>query len=288
MNVTVGRQTAMNKGPITVATAQGRISADVRANGREIRDLMRQARSGGASLAHFPEGALSGCTKSQIKDWVQMDWAALGDELRQTAALAGKLGLWVVFGCAHRLTPPHRPHNSLYVVSDRGELVNRYDKRFLSHTEVTRFYTPGRGACLFEVGGWRFGCALCIEIQFDEVFRAYADRGVDCVLFSSYSQDPMFGTQAQGYAASHNLWISFSVPAQCSHTLGSRLIGPSGEVQGSMQLTSGVLVETLDADDRRWDVALNRSKPWRSLARKGDIYRERYADDPRSTDRSGF
>jgi predicted amidohydrolase len=174
------------------------------------------------------------------------------------------------------------------VVSDRGELVTRYDKRFLSHTEVTRFYTPGKDACVFEVGGWWFGCALCIEIQFGEVFRDYADQGVDCVLFSSYSEDPTFGVQAQGYAASHGLWVSVSVPSQCSHPLGSRLIGPSGEVQGTVSRTSGVLIETLDAGDPRWDMALNRAKPWRSLAREGAIYRERYADDSRSTDRTSF
>jgi predicted amidohydrolase len=278
----------MNKGPITVATAQGRISADVRANGQEIRGLMLQARSGGASLAHFPEGALSGYTKSQITDWGQVDWGALGDELRRTAALAGELGLWVVFGCNHRLTPPHRPHNSLYVISDRGELVNRYDKRFLSHTEVTRFYTPGKGACVFEVLGWRFGCALCIEIQFDEVFRDYADRGVDGVLFSSYAEDPMFCVQAQGYAASHGFWVSVSVPAQCSGALASRLIAPNGEIQGTVPSTCGVLIEALDAGDPRWDVALNRAKPWRSLDREAGIYRERYTDDPRSTDRTRY
>jgi predicted amidohydrolase len=278
----------MNKSPIRIATAQGWISADVRANGQEIRSLMRQARSGGASLAHFPEGAMSGYTKSQINDWGQVDWGTVDDEIRQTAALAGELGLWVVFGCSHRLTPPHRPHNSLYVISDRGELVTRYDKRFLSHTEVTRFYTPGQDACVFEVGGWRFGCALCIEVQFDEVFRDYAGRGVDCILFSSYSEEPMFGVQAQGYAAAHSLWVSMSVPAQCSHALASRLIAPNGEVQGTVSVTSGVLVETLDTDDPRWHVALNRAKPWRALAREGGIYRERYADDPRSTDRSRY
>ena len=129
----------VSKRPITIATAQSQVSPDVRENGREIRRLMRHARSAGAALVHFPEGAMSGCSKAQIKDWSRVDWSALGDELRQTAALADELGLWVVFGCNHRLTPPHRPHNSLYVVSDRGELVTRYDKRFLSHTEVTRF-----------------------------------------------------------------------------------------------------------------------------------------------------
>src|SRR5262245_19148005 len=127
----------MSKCPIQIAVAQSHIAADVRENGREVRDLMRRARSEGATLGHFPEGAMSGCSKAQIKDWCRFDWDALVEELQATADLARELGLWVVVGCSHRLTPPHWPHNSLYVISDRGEVATRYDKRFLSHTEVT-------------------------------------------------------------------------------------------------------------------------------------------------------
>ena len=129
----------MSKRPIKIAVAQSRISPDVRENGREIRRLMRQARSEGASLSHFPECAVSGCTKAQIKSWGGFDWDALVDELRSVANLARELGLWVVVGSAHRLTPPHSPHNSLYVISDRGEMATRYDKRFCSHTEITEW-----------------------------------------------------------------------------------------------------------------------------------------------------
>ncbi|MDQ1070073.1 nitrilase-related carbon-nitrogen hydrolase [Streptomyces canus] len=72
-------------------------------------------------------------------------------EARAVADLAGELGLWVAFGAPHPLTPPHRPHNSLYVVSDTGKLVGRYDKRYLSHTEVSYLYTPGTAPLVFEV-----------------------------------------------------------------------------------------------------------------------------------------
>ena len=53
----------MSKPPITLAVAQSRITADIRENGREVRDLMRQARSEGAALLQFPEGVMSGCSK---------------------------------------------------------------------------------------------------------------------------------------------------------------------------------------------------------------------------------
>jgi len=180
---------------------------------------------------HFPEAAMSGCSKAQIKNWDHVDWDSLGDELRAMANLARELGLWVVVGCAHRLTQPNRPHNSLYVISNRGEIATRYDKRFCSHTEITGWHTPGRRPCVFEVEGWRFGCILCIEIQFPELFHEYANLDADCILFSAYADDPMFGIQAQGYAASHNYWVSLSVPTQMSRGLSSRLIAPNGEIQ---------------------------------------------------------
>jgi predicted amidohydrolase len=203
--------------------------------------------------------------------------------------LARELGLWVVVGSCHRLTSPHRPHNSLYVISDRGEVATRYDKRFLSHTEVSGWHTPGREPCVFEVGGWRFGCVLCIEVHFPELFHEYAELGVDCVLFSAYADDSIFGIQAQGYAASHSYWVSVSAPTQLSRGLPSRLIAPTGEVQAvATPLESGVVVDLLDESCPRWEVALHRAKPWRAKARAGEIYRQRYVSDPRSEARSGF
>jgi len=279
----------MSRRPFKIAAAQSRISPDIRENGREIRGLMRAARADDAAMVHFPEGAMSGCSKAQIKSWDRFDWGVLVDELRSTADLARELGLWVVVGSCHRLTPPHRPHNSLYVISDRGEVATRYDKRFCSHTEINGWHTPGRECCVFEVGGWRFGCALCIEIHFPELFQGYAERDVDCILFSAYADDAIFGIQAQGYAASHSYWVSISTPTQMSHGLTSRLIAPTGEVQAEASPSvPGLAVGLLDEDCPRWEIALHRAKPWRAKARDGEIYRRRHVQDPRSDVRSQF
>lgn len=240
-------------------------------------------------MVHFPESAISGCAKAHIKSWEPFDWNRLVDELETTAELARTLGLWVVLGSCHRLSQPHRPHNSLYVISDRGELATRYDKQYCSHTEITHWYTPGRASCVFEVGGWRFACALCIEIQFAELFQAFAAHDVDCVLFSAFADDAMFGIQAQGYAASHNYWISLSTPVQMSHGLPSRLIAPNGAIQAlATQGHAGLVVGELDENDPRWEVALHRARPWRARARSGEIYRHRYVEDSRSEVKTEF
>lgn len=279
----------VSRRPIQIATAQSFISADIHQNGAAIRKLMRQARELGAALIHFPEAALSGYTKSQIKRWDDVDWPALDAGKRLVAECAREAGIWTIVGCNHRLTPPHRPHNSLYVIAPDGTLVTRYDKQFCSHTEITRFYTPGREYCVFDVDGWRFGCALCIEIQFAEVFLRYAELGVDALLFSSYSEDPMFGVQAQGYAASHGYWISVAVPAQASRAMTSRLIGPDGTIVSTAPAgDEGLVMGVLDESCEQWKVALQFARPWRARAREGAIYRERYVEDGRSTNKQSF
>ncbi|WP_224704574.1 carbon-nitrogen hydrolase family protein [Devosia aquimaris] len=273
--------------PLRIATAQSLITADVAANGQHIRALITEARAAGARLVHFPEGALSGYVKAQVTDWAKVDWPAITDELAKTQAMARDLDIWVVLGCNHQLTPPNRPHNSLYVISPAGEILTRYDKRFCSHTEITDWYSPGAEAVVLDIDGVRFGFALCIEVQFPELFAENARLGVECMLFSAYAADPMFAVLAQAHAATNNVWLSLSTPAQCGAALPSRFIGPNGYVAASApeHAEATVVMGTIDRDDPRYDIALNKARPWRKLARDGEIYRSRAVEDTRSTSR---
>lgn len=277
-------------GPLRIAIAQSRIDRDVRANGRKIRGLVRRAAAGGARLVQFPEGAASGYAKSELTSWDEVDWPALREELEETAALAGTLGLWVVLGSAHPLTAPHRPHNSLYVISDTGTLAGRYDKRRCSHTEITGWYSPGAALLTFAVDGFTFGCAICIETVFPELFAEYEALGVDAVLVSAYAPHPAFSTLARGHAAATCLWIGLANAAQCSRELPSSLTGPDGAVlaEGGRDGEPGLVFGTLDRGDPAFAIALDKARPWRRTARLGEIYEERRVDDPRSRDRAGF
>jgi predicted amidohydrolase len=260
---------------IKIAVAQSLITPDVRANGSHIRDLMAQAATAGARLVQFTEGALSGYSKAQIRDWNDVGLKALSQELEQVAAHAKRLGIWVALGCNHQLPPPDCPHNSIHVISDGGRLVGRYDKRFCSHSEVTDWYTPGSAPFVFEVDSFRFGSVLCIEVQFPELFAEYEGLGVDCLLFSAYSKDPMHGIQAQAHAATNCYWIGLSTPAQCSKGLPSAVISPDGYVSSQAPATgeAAVVYSVIDRQDQRFEVALTKARPWRALARRGDIYR---------------
>ncbi|MFC4071907.1 carbon-nitrogen hydrolase family protein [Actinoplanes subglobosus] len=271
---------------IRVATTQPAGSADSRENGRKARALMRQAAAEQVRLIQFPEGFLSGYAKEQIADWSDVDWAAVRDELSKTAALAAELRIWVVLGSAHPLTAPHRPHNSLYVISDQGQISTRYDKRFCSNTEITRFYSPGFEPVVFDVDGYRFGCAICIEINFPQLFAEYERLGVDCLLLSAWPVDSIFFLKAQAHAAINNYWLSLSVPAQSAHLMPSAIFGPDGSRLTSTGGDSELAVISLDRNAPEFHIALDLARPWRAEANRGDIYRTRRVDDPRSADRS--
>lgn len=293
---------------LRLAVAQSTVPEDptdrgaLRAAGQEIRALMVEAAEAGARLVQFPEGAVTYPSKHVMAagpagelvpaDWSRAAWDVMREEAESITVLAGRLGLWTVFGSIHPLTPPNRPHNSLYIVSDRGQLVARYDKRFLSHTEVSYLYSPGHQPLVVEVDGIRFGFALCIEANFPEVFAEYERLDVNCVLLSVMVDDAPRARVAQAYGTLYNYWVGYSVPSQFSATVPSGIVAPGGrwlaQCPADGQPALAVADIDLDSADPDIDVALRHARPWRRRAQEG-LYEDRLVDgDPRSDIRTAF
>lgn len=267
----------MNRAPLRIAVATMPAGPDPRRNAELTCSLLGAAKDAQADVVHFAEGSLSGYAKSEIRDWADVDWDAIGDAMVQVQDCASSLGIHAVVGCATRNEDGKRPFNSLYVLSgsDAGAILARYDKRFCSHTEITSWYSAGREPGMIEVGGWRLGLALCIEVSFPEVFSEYERLDADCVLLSSYSSNPMDWIQAQGHAACNNIWISVSTPEHCMNGLAGGLIGPDGNVLARAGPGAGLCIGIIDESDPKLDVALNKARPWRRLARSGNLYGRR-------------
>ncbi len=274
-------------------------AASLRDSGNQIRYLMRAAHRSGARLIQFPEGATSSPHKKVMSvdgpekvgpaNWDRVDWAVLTEELTATAELAGELRLWTVLGSAHRLTPPHRPHNSMYVISDAGEIVTRYDERMLSKTKIAYMYTPGAAPVTFEVDGLRFGCALGMEATFPEVFLEYESLDVDCVLFSTHGpgtaeNNGPFAQQSQAHAAANSYWVSYCGTTQDASNAPSGVISPDGDWVGRCrpEATPTFVIVDLHGDTD------NFARPWRRTARSGIYDRHQVPQDPRSQNRSAF
>lgn len=261
--------------PIIIATAQCEITADLNQNAENIERLLRRAAGEGADIIHFPEGALSGQAKSEIKAWDSFDWELLNAQLDKIGRICHELGIWAVIGSAHNACDDGRPYNSLYVFDNLGQRTARYDKRFCSHSEITDWYRAGNTPLTIDINNIKFGFAICIEIQFPELFLAYEKLHVDCVLLSAYSDSHMFAIQAQGHAACNNFWVSYSVPSHISHKQSSCMIGPDGKIiENCKNGRPDIIIHKIDPDALEWDIPCKKARPWRRKARLGDIYRD--------------
>jgi predicted amidohydrolase len=283
----------------TVLAEDPRESTELRRSGSDIRRLMHEAHAMGARLVHFPEGAtcsphkrvmsVAGPDEIGPADWDRFEWDVLRQELAATAELARELKLWTVLGSVHRLTPPHRPHNSVYVFDDQGKVAARYDERMLSNTKITYMYTPGSAPVTFDVDGVRFGLSLGMEVHFPELFAEYERLDVDCVLFSTAGTGTpdgggIFATEAQAHAATNSYWVSYAAPVRDAATAPSGVISPTGQwlARCSQDETPALTVVDLGHDSE------NLARPWRRTARSG-VYESHFVrDDPRSTDQHAF
>jgi predicted amidohydrolase len=272
--------------------------SSLRASGTEMRRLMRGAHKAGARLLHLPEGTTCWPNKRIMSelgpreigpsDWKRFEWGALREELEATRRLAGELKLWTVFGSVHQLSSPHRPHNSLYVVSDRGELVTRYDERLLSNTKLSFMYSPGKKPITFEVDGLRFGCAMGMEVHYPEIFVEYENLDVDCVLFSTAGETtteaPAFAAEALGHAASNTYWLSFSTLATQSLAAPSGIAGPDGQWAAKCPMNGTAAIAVADIVSH----PETRARPWRRKARSDLYVPYQVEGDPRSDGKNLF
>lgn len=294
---------ASRRGTMRLAVAQTHVRTDPRdaaalsESGREVRALMREAARQGARIVHFPEGALCFPDKLVMSadgpdtvgpaDWDRCRWEVLRSELKAVADLARELRLWTVIASAHRLTGSNRPHNSLYVVSDRGQVVTRYDERLLSRTKGAYMYAPGSSPVTFDVDGTRFGCLLGMEIHYPELFAEYERLDADCVLFSTSGTLGNTAAQAQGHAAVNGYWVGLAAPAGHGGTAGSGIVAPDGDWLARCPACDSPAVAVADLDDGSEAAAeaVAYARPWRRAVRAGLQDGDRVTD-PRSEDRT--
>lgn len=303
---------------ISIATCYFPVDADVRRNSRYVMRQMRRAKDQGADVAHFPEACLSGYAGTDFHSYKGFDWNSLDTCTRQILDLSRELRLWLVLGSTHRLTGLHKPHDSVYVINDRGMLVDRYDKMFCSGDRRGRtcdlaHYSPGNHFSVFTLKGIRCGVLICYEYAFPELYREYKRRGVQ-LMFHSYhaghasrsrvkflqrevgtrflrlnrgSSFPEIRMPAamQAAATSNHMWISCSNTSARQSCFPSFFVRADGIVTGRLRRnTPGVLISSVDTNERLYDGTAG----WRDRAMRGVFHTGGLVRDKRSEDRTGL
>ena len=301
---------------LTVATCQFPISSDVRKNLKYVARQIRTAKDRGADVAHFPEACLSGYAGTDFASFQGFDWPLLEECVRRVLGLARESRMWVVLGSAHRLTTPHKPHNSLYVIDDRGRIVDRYDKMFCAgdrseETGDLAHYTAGSHFSVFAIKGVRCGALICHDYCYPELHREYKRRGVRLVFHSYHAgnipperfaamrddvgerfQKLNPGSTIPGItmpatmvaeAANNHVWISCPNSSARESCWPSFFVRPDGIVTGRLRRhTAGVLVSEVDTNEQIYDSTVD----WRDRAMDGVLHSGTLVRDERSNERT--
>ena len=301
---------------LTVATCQFPVGSDVRRNLEYVARQIQTARDRNADVAHFPETCLSGYAGVDFASHEGFDWPLLEGCVQRVLDLARESRIWVLLGSAHRLTAPHKPHNSLYVINDRGEIVDRYDKMFCAgdrsgDSGELAHYSPGSHFSVFSIRGVRCGALICHEYRYPELYREYKRRGVQLMFHSFHAgnisperframQDDVGdgnlrlnpGATLPGItmpatmiaeAANNHVWISCPNSSARESCWPSFFVRPDGVVTGRLRRnTAGVLISEVDTDEEIYDS----TAAWRDRAMDGVLHSGTLVRDRRSEERT--
>ena len=282
----------LRAGQIRVATCQFPVSHDIRENAEWIRRQVRAAAGKKADVVHFSECALSGYASKEWKTLAEFDYALQHHELESILELAGELQVWVVLGATHRLAGTHKPHNSLYIINAKGEIVDRYDKRFCTSSDL-KHYSPGNHATVFEIHGVRCAALICYDVRFPELYRNYALQDVR-LLFQSFHNASMKKTAVhpiimpatlQAHAAMNNFFISANNSSR-PEAWPSLFVTPDGLIQERLRkYRADLMVNLVDVNKKYYDASATYRKEciqgkWNSG--------EAIVNDPRSDDHRSY
>lgn len=79
-----------------------------------------------------------------------------------------------------------KPENTMLVCAPNGAILAEYSKIHLfSPGGEDACFTAGRAPSTFEISGIKFGCAICFDLRFPELFREYMREGCHAILFQA-------------------------------------------------------------------------------------------------------
>ncbi len=245
---------------LRLAVSQFPVAADIATNASYIAQHMAKAAKRRAHVVHFPEGAISGYARSNFTSFDGYDWQALGYYTQRICALAAALKLWVVLGSVRRMARQSKPRNCLHVISPAGTILATYDKQKLYGKERD-FYSAGETPLILSINGTTCGFLICYDSCFPDLYRAYADQGVQLLFHSYYnaknegpstSLDDLILAQLRTRAADHRFWISASNSSARHSRLASCVARPDGSLRITKRHVPGLVFHDLPDADLGW------------------------------------
>jgi len=284
---------------LKIATSQFAVSADIVQNKTYIIAQIQSAKEQGCGLIHFPECSLSGYAGVDFPSFAGFDWNLLDQQLQEVLSFVKSQDIWVILGSSHLSKASSKLFNSLYVINNKGRIVDRYDKLFCAGDDRLKLgdlahYTSGNHFTTFDMKGIKCGLLICHDYRYPELYRELKKKEVD-IVFHSYHAGNMDAThqafmEAQvgeenvgfnhgktypeitmpatmvSYAANNYMWISCSNTSAKESCWASFMVRPDGVKVGKLTKNeAGLLITDIDTEKEYYDS----TELWRGRAMKG-------------------
>ncbi|MDO8276939.1 MAG: NAD+ synthase [Burkholderiaceae bacterium] len=163
------------------------VVGDMPGNARKIIEAARSAHADGARLLLTPELSICGYAAEDL--FLRPSFIAACDDAVKTVAreLAGLKDMCVVVGhptggdLRSKSVAVQQRHNAASVLRE-GRVIETYAKRELPNYQVfdeRRYFAPGQGVCVFQVGGLNVGLLICEDAWFEEPARLARESGAE-------------------------------------------------------------------------------------------------------------
>ena len=226
-----------------------------------------------------------------MKSMDNFNWDELHKATDSILHLAKELEIWVLLGSIHPLSGNNKPYNSLYIINDKGEIVDRYDKRFCTGGDL-KYFSPGDHFVNFDLNGINCGLLICYDVRFPELYRQYRKLDTD-VIFQSFHNARMkkggihpiiMHLTAQARAATNYFYMSLT-NSSTPESWPCYFITPDGLIQNKLATNiSGVLISDIDAKMKYYDA----SGRYRLDAINGKLNSGEILPDSLSINRKGY
>jgi predicted amidohydrolase len=243
---------------VRIALASPRVAATVDQGIANVERLIAEAASRHAGIVCFPEAYVPGLRGQdfEVPDYGPADQARTEEAVR---AAARRHGIAAIVGM-ERLAEGRQV--AALVVGADGGVLGWQTKNQLDPSE-DRFYVPGKTRRMFDVGGLRFGIAICHEgWRYPETVRWAARRGAQIVFHPQLTGTHGSGVRRERWgepgapyyekamamrSIENGIYfasVNYALPFPDSAT---SLIGPDGECRAHLPYgEEGILVEEID------------------------------------------